>query len=295
MPQAPLTEKLIAEAVAALKKAGTKMGAARILGIPETTLRHRIDISTLKQVKIKILLLDIETAPNLVHVWGLWQQNVSIKQIIDSGYVLCWSAKWLGEEKIRFDSIHQSKPKSMLVKIHQMLDEADAVIHYNGTRFDIPTLNKEFLLYAMKPPSPYKQIDLLRTARSQFRFPSNKLDYVAQRLKVGKKHDHAGHQLWIDCMANKKSAWDVMKKYNMQDVVLLERVYEILRPWIKGHVNVGIYNADPDVCPTCASANIKARGYAYTSARRYKRYRCGGCGAWFKGKFDGQGRKFSPA
>jgi len=162
MSQEALSQKQIAEAVAAFKKVGSKQGAARLLGLARSTFQNRLEGAN-RQVKIKILLLDIETAPNLVHVWALWQQNVSIKQIIDAGYVLCWSAKWYGEEKIYFDSIHQSDPKSMLVKIHQMLDECDAVIHYNGAKFDIPTLNKEFLLYKMKPPAPYKQIDLLRT------------------------------------------------------------------------------------------------------------------------------------
>ena len=134
---------------------------------------------------MKILLLDIESSPNVAHVWGLWQQNVGINQLMESSYVLCWAAKWLGEDEIIFDSVHQSKPKKMLKGIYDLLNAADAVIHYNGTKFDIPTLNKEFLLHHYAPPSPYKQIDLLRVARSQFRFPSNKLDYVAQRLGLG--------------------------------------------------------------------------------------------------------------
>jgi len=296
MSQEALSQKQIAEAAAAFKKVGSKQGAARLLGLARSTFQNRLAASERREVKIKILLLDIETAPNLVHVWALWQQNVSIKQIIDAGYVLCWSAKWYGEEKIYFDSIHQSDPKAMLVKIHKMLDECDAVIHYNGAKFDIPTLNKEFLLYKMKPPAPYKQIDLLRTARSQFRFPSNKLDYIAQKLKVGKKHAHAGHQLWIDCMAGKKSAWSTMKTYNMQDVTLLEGVYEILKPWIKNHPNVGLYNADPECCPTCGSTKFQARGEARTIARTYQRYMCKGCGAWFRGQVKaGQSRVFAPA
>ena len=84
----------------------------------------------------------------------------------------------------------------MLEGIHSLLDEADAVCHYNGTKFDMPTLNKEFLVHRMTPPPPMKQIDLLRVVKSQFRFPSNKLDYVAQRLGLGKKKDHEGHTLW---------------------------------------------------------------------------------------------------
>jgi uncharacterized protein YprB with RNaseH-like and TPR domain/ribosomal protein S27AE len=238
--------------------------------------------TTQRLCDIKILLLDIETAPNLVHVWGLWQQNVSIKQIIDAGYVLCWAAKWLGKDEVFFSSIHEDSPKRMLLKIHKLLDEADAVVHYNGAHFDIPTLNKEFIQFKLPPPAPYKQIDLLRTARKQFRFPSNKLDYIAQKLGLGKKHVHQGHQLWIDCMAGKPKAWDTMKKYNIQDVILLERVYDRFRPWIKQHPNVTVYTGESLTCPHCGSGSFQARGYAYTQARRYKRFRCSTCHTWFR-------------
>jgi DNA polymerase III epsilon subunit-like protein len=95
-----------------------------------------------------------------------------------------------------FSSILNGK-KTMLKKIHSLLDECDAVIHYNGTRFDIPTLNKEFLEAGMPPPSPYHQIDLLKTSRKEFRFPSNKLDYVARALGLGQKTKHEGFELWI--------------------------------------------------------------------------------------------------
>jgi len=115
---------------------------------------------------MKILLIDIETAPNVAHVWGLWQQNVGLPQIIDAGYVLCWSAKWLDNDEVMFSSTFHDGREQMLSKIHELLDEADAVIHYNGTKFDIPTLHKEFLLDGFAPPSPIKEIDLLKTVIS---------------------------------------------------------------------------------------------------------------------------------
>jgi len=232
---------------------------------------------------IKILLLDIETSPNSVHVWGLWQQNVSINQIMESSRVLCWSAKWLGEKPIFFDSVNKSKEKDMLKKIHALISEADAVVHYNGTRFDMPTLNKEFLLNGMTPPSPYKQIDLLRTMKSQFRFPSNKLDYVAQRLGLGAKTKHSGHELWVKCMNNDVASWKVMEKYNKQDVVLLEKVYEKILPWIKQHPNMNMYT-EGYVCPTCSSSKIQRRGTNTTNAGVYQRYQCTDCGTWSQDK-----------
>ena len=232
---------------------------------------------------MKILLLDIETAPNLVHVWGLWQQNVGLPQIIDAGYVLSWAAKWLGEDEVMFASTYDTGHKRMLKKIHTLLDEADAVVHYNGTKFDIPTLNKEFLMYDLDPPSPTKNIDLLRTARGQFKFPSNKLDYIAQALGLGKKVKHIGHELWIKCMENDPVAWDQMKEYNIHDVVLLEKVYWKFLPWIKGHINYSLVESNSFVCPKCGSTHYHRRGFLFTQACKYQRYKCLDCGGWFRG------------
>ena len=228
---------------------------------------------------MKILLLDIETSPNTAHVWGLWQQNVSINQLMESSYVLCYAAKWLGDEEVVFDSVHQAKPKAMLKGIHGLLNDADAVVHYNGTKFDIPTLNKEFLLHSFNPPSPYKQIDLLRVVRSNFRFPSNKLDYVAQRLNLGKKHEHEGHELWVKCMNGDKDAWKRMEQYNIQDVVLLESLYNTLRPWIRNHPNHNLF-ADDHVCPNCSSTRLQKRGTSISATGTYQRYQCLTCGTW---------------
>ena len=232
---------------------------------------------------MKILLLDIETAPNLVHVWGLWKQNVGLPQIIDSGYVLCWSAKWLGEEDVIFSSIYHHGPKMMLKHIHSLLNEADAIVHYNGSKFDIPTLNKEFLLYNLSPPSSAKQIDLLKTARSQFRFPSNKLDYIAQALSLGKKVSHIGHELWIKCMNNDDVAWKQMREYNIHDVILLEKVYNKLLPWIKGHANHSLYSEEALVCTNCGSKYYHKEGFKYTATCKYQQYQCNDCGGWFRG------------
>lgn len=231
---------------------------------------------------MRILLLDIETAPNLVHVWGLWQQNVGLPQILDAGYVMCWSAKWYGEQEVMFDSIQRNSSLNMLRNIHSLLDEADVVIHYNGTKFDIPTLNKEFLLHGLKPPAPYKQVDLLQVARRQFKFPSNKLDYVAQALNVGKKTKHAGHELWIRCMNKEKKAWEEMEEYNINDVVILENVYVKLLPWIKNHPNYSLYEQKDFLCPNCGGTHFHKRGFSYTNALRYQRYQCVDCGAWFR-------------
>ena len=189
---------------------------------------------------------------------------------------MCWAAKWLGETDVTFASVQHTDSKVMLAGIHYMLDEADAVIHYNGTKFDIPTLNKEFLLHSMSPPMPYKQIDLLRVVKSQFRFPSNKLDYVAQRLELGGKTKHAGHEMWIQCMANVPEAWQMMQEYNMQDVTLLENLYHRLLPWIKNHPNHSTHTGKR-VCPNCGHDEWQSRGHTVNASGVFRRYSCKKC------------------
>jgi hypothetical protein len=134
----------------------------------------------------------------------------------------------------------------------------------------------------MPPPSPAKHIDLLQTSRSKFRFVSNKLDYIAQRLGLGKKTEHEGHELWLKVMNNDRSAWKRMEEYNRNDVVLLEKVYDKFKGWISNHPNHNHFSEEK-VCPSCASTKIHSRGYSVLTGGKYPRFQCQNCGSWFRG------------
>ena len=136
---------------------------------------------------MNILLLDCETSPNTAFVWGIFNETIPLARLIESSGILCWSAKWLGSEEVFFDSIHKSSKKRLLRGIHELLSAADVVVTYNGNRFDLPVLNKEFLLAEMLPPSPYKSLDLYQTVKRQFKFTSNKLDHICEQLGFGNK------------------------------------------------------------------------------------------------------------
>lgn len=230
---------------------------------------------------MKILLLDIETSPNTAYVWGLFNENIPLARLIDSSEVLCWSAKWLGHEDVMFNSILVSTRKQVLRQIHKLLNDADAVVTYNGNKFDLPVLNKEFLLEGITPPSPYKKIDLYRVVRQQFKFTSNKLDHIAEELGFGNKKDTT-FQLWVDCMNKDEEAWKTMEDYNKHDVVLLELLYTKLLPWITNHPNFGMYVDGERVCPSCGGTHIQKRGFSFAKALKYIRFQCQDCGTWFK-------------
>jgi len=235
---------------------------------------------------VRILLLDIETAPNRVYTWGMFDQNIGHNQVEESGYVLCWAAKWFGRpnKDIKFESVRGGEdPKPMLAAAHKLLDKADVVIHYNGLKFDIPTLNKEFIKHGMLPPSPYKQLDLLQVIRRVFRFERNTLDYVSEALEIGRKVAHEGFTLWVKCMRNDPKAWAKMKRYNIGDVKQLEKLYRRLRPWISRHPNLAAGAGDRPACPKCGSVKVVQQGTRVAVSRTYRRYQCQSCGGWFRG------------
>jgi rRNA maturation protein Nop10 len=123
---------------------------------------------------------------------------------------------------------------------------------------------------------------LLTTVRTQFRFLSNKLDFVCQELGIGEKHPHSGADLWVRCMAGDAEAWREMETYNIKDVELLESLYNHLLPWIRNHPNHSVYTGDM-VCPNCGSTHHQKRGFSYSLAGKYQRHQCKDCGNWFRG------------
>jgi len=173
---------------------------------------------------------------------------------------------------------------NFLETIHSLLDEADVVLSYNGKRHDIPMLNREFLKAGLTPPSPYKQIDLFETVKKAFKFPSNKLQHVSKELGIGEKVDHEGFGLWVKCLQGDAASWAVMKKYNIQDVKLLEKLYNSLQPWVANHPNHNLYGR-VGVCPHCGSKHVQSRGTYKTQTAIYKRLHCQDCGAWSRSRY----------
>ena len=209
-------------------------------------------------------------------------------------YMLCWSAKWLHEKKVMSSALvdfpveYKKNPecdKQILKKLWNLLNEADIVVAHNAKRFDCRKTRARFIMNGMTPPSPYKIVDTLQVARSQFFFTSNKLDNLGKYLGVGEKLDTGGFKLWKDCMSGKKKAWKKMVAYCKRDVLLLEKVYKKLLPYMTNHPNLGNYVESEDpICPKCSSTKLIKEGYAYTGVGKYQQYSCKSCGGWSRGR-----------
>ena len=234
---------------------------------------------------MKTLIIDIETRPSLGYVWRMYNNDLGLNQVESFTDMMCFAAKWHGDKKVHFYSTHHHGRDAMIHQAWKLLDEADAVVHFNGTSFDIPHLNREFLLAGLTPPSPYKEIDLLRTAKRRFRFFSNKLAHITEQLQLSGKLSHTGFQMWKDAIAGDERAWSLFRRYNIQDVRTTEELYDRLLPWISNHPHVGLYDGvEGDSCQRCGGQDLERRGFAYTPLGKDQQFRCRKCGSWSRGK-----------
>ncbi len=237
----------------------------------------------------KILTIDIENFPHLSYVWDLWNQNIGINQIEQVGRVVCFAAKWHGNPEVEYYSDFHDGHEAMVRQAYRLLDEADIVVSFNGKAFDIKKLKTEMVMldHTMKP-SNFQQVDLYQVAKTEFKFASNKLEYLLGQMSLGGKMKHSGFQLWIDCMNNDIDAWSDMREYNKMDVVKTEQLYDKWLPWISNHPNINVFAEDDDVegCTRCGSSNFQKRGFHTNTFAKYQQYRCNDCGGWFKHKLS---------
>lgn len=241
--------------------------------------------------KVKILLLDIETAPKVALVWKFFKENISPKQVKEHGHIMSYAAKWLGEQDVIYEENRKDNDKRIVASLIKLLDEADMVIAHNGKEFDLKEIRARALVHKIKPPSPVKVIDTLKVAREEFRFPSYSLEYLADVLNLSrKKFSHKkfpGFQLWLECLRKNEKAWEELKEYNIEDVLVLEELYLTLRPWSSTHPNVAVYAEDKErvPCPKCNSYHTQWRGFAYTNTGKYHRFVCNDCGGWSRTRY----------
>jgi DNA polymerase elongation subunit (family B) len=230
----------------------------------------------------KVLSVDIETAPSLGWYFDLWKEGNIVRKKAD-WYVLSWSAKLLGGKQITRGLIDYPlyKPgpddRALLSELHALISDADIVVAHNGDKFDIKKINARFIYHGLKPPDPYKTVDTLRVAKRYFAFESNRLDSLGEFLGVGRKTKHPGFDMWEGCMYGDRKSWDLMLKYNKQDVLLLEDVYLKLLPWMQTHPHFKDGRID---CPNCNSTHLQSRGKGINKLGKYSRFQCQDCGAW---------------
>lgn len=266
------------ELLRAIKHCGSQRKAAKFLGLHSRTVERRLAVLAEPAIAPRILVLDIETAPNLVYSWGLFKQTIGVNQIVTPGRVLCFAARWHGEDKTVFYSERQpGGAERMIAAAHKLLSEADAVAGWNSQRFDVRWLNAEFKRHGLRRVAGYRHIDLMKSVKKHQYHPSYKLDYTARFLGLDGKVQTGGFDLWRDCMNGDREAWALMEEYNRHDTELTDAVLADMRQggWATGLPNLSVDGGE--CCPNCGSERLQADGYVLKLSRRYRKWICLDC------------------
>ncbi len=278
-------------------------GAADSLGYPYGQVRGYAEHLAKQDTPLpddgrkKVLFFDIETAPLLSFIWHPITNYVShIQQAADT-FMLTWAAKWWGQDNMLADSLSGKEAlaqnDSRIVRsLADLVAEADIVVAHNGDKFDMPRLNARLLAMRQTPMGPYQTIDTLKLAKRNFNLPYYKLDYIAEFLGLGKKIK-TDFDLWIDVYHGDEAAISEMLEYNINDVVLLEQVFEAMIPYVTRLTRLFRATMPNEVkCAYCGHDQFTKRGEDWyeTQASTFQKYQCKKCGKYARARVSEKNR-----
>lgn len=240
----------------------------------------------------KILFFDTETCPMNGWFFNLFKPHIDgAVQVEKNTQLICFTAKWMGKDEIinscvTPDEILKGDDSRVSRNLWNLLDEADVAIAHNLVRFDRKIANYRFLVNGLKPTSPYKLIDTLQKVKEEFKFSSNRLDFINKVLGLERKRETGGMQLWIDCAHGDQEALDKMQYYCDGDILALEDVYYALAPWFRSNINFGVFtDGEKEMCSHCGSENVRLTDKKYvTGVSRFPTYKCDDCGGYSRAR-----------
>lgn len=244
----------------------------------------------------RILIWDIETVQNLAASFTLWSRGglfLSHKNVMQERYIVtaCW--KWLDDKKVHATSVlddrkrfkaNPADDRHVCEQLHKVLSEADVIVAHNGDDFDIRWTEGRMLYHGLSPLPPITKVDTKKIAKSRFNLNSYRLDYLCRYLGLGKKKEIDGER-WLEILRNDERAVGAIKEmvaYNKVDILLLEKLFHKLRPFMPNHVNRELYGGTG--CPRCGSTKVQSRGVHRATTNVYQRFCCTDCGGWFREK-----------
>lgn len=240
----------------------------------------------------RIVLFDIETLPDMSAVMEVFPSlsdypGQTLKATISS--IICVGWKVLDENKVHCINAWDYPSRwnkdmnddyRVVQAAYDVLKDADVVITHNGKRFDWKFLQTRLLKHGFPPLPKITHIDTCAEAKKYLLSFNNRLNTLGKFLAQVEKKDNGGWSLWVDVSKKKPEAMALMTSYCKQDVRVTEKVFNKLKPLIRGLPNANIFNGSDHSCPNCGSENLQKRGERVNKLKRVQRYQCQDCGAW---------------
>lgn len=238
-----------------------------------------------------VWIIDIETSPCIVMVWGMGKQYVSAEQLIEDWHIMSFSAKRLHApaDEVIYMETRTKNDRPLLKKLWEIFNEADVVITQNGKNFDEPRIKARMMLAGLKPYKSFQHHDTYLQNKDK-EFTSHSLGYLSSKFcKKYKKLKHkkfAGLSLWRECLGAKVSlhpnpeAWKEMKEYNIHDVLSDEELYINTQGWSKQSAPT-IFEGDIGrKCSYCGQFKLVIDSYKTKNKTKYKYMHCKDCGKY---------------
>lgn len=245
-------------------------------------MTKEIEGDSIKNNKPKILFWDVETSLIVATTFSLRPDYLPYDGILEDWTIISGAWKWAGEETTHHVAVTKyGNDKVVCKKLREVLLQADIIVHHNGDKFDLKKLNARLIYHGLEPLPKLVTVDTLKHVKKIAQFTSNSLNYLGVHLlKEGKVRTSEG--LWMKVRTGDKDALKEMIIYNIGDVIVLEKIYNRLRPYMQNHPHVGLLTKDGSKsdCPKCGSVDLQKRGIAVTSQTRYQRLQCRQCGSW---------------
>lgn len=162
----------------------------------------------------------------------------------DKGIVLCGCIKSSTTKKMitirtdetnpKWDEGKRGNDKESVKQICEVLADHDVLVAHNGTRFDVPFLRTRLARWGMKRFPDIKIIDPLSIAWRKLRMTRNSLGNIADHIGVSDKKTPLDMSVWMDAVLNgSRGAMNKIVEHCIADVVVLEGVLDLVRPYVK--------------------------------------------------------------
>lgn len=209
----------------------------------------------------------------------------------DFGIILTFGSKFVGKGKVEVLNIldYQDKSKDLikaerrlLMDVSERMLTADVWLGHYACWYDLPFINSR-LLYHKLPvlPPNFSQLDTWKIARNRLKLRNNRLITISEFLGTEDEKNAIKPEQWLRALSGHRPSMDYIVDHNRRDVLVLEEVYNRIRPLVLDHPNRGLIDGRGG-CGVCGEQRLQSRGYAITRTRRYKRYQCMGCSSWSK-------------
>ena len=203
------------------------------------------------------------------------------------GTILCIGSKWYGDKKVATPTILDDNKsmlddKGLVKTFSKTWNEADYVVSWYGKRFDVPMIETKMLKHKLGPLAPKYHLDLWEAARKQFKLHSNRLAAFEQFLGTTDTKSAIDFDSWLRAAHGDKRAIAEVVDHCRRDVLVLEQVFDRLRPWLDKEPPRALFTGKQDACPSCGSSHIERRGFKVAATRLYQQLHCSDCGRWFR-------------